>query len=146
LELGRRVRGADDPIAELVDVLVAERVVTGKVSDIERTTMDGFVRGTITVHGIGEDTGREITITVQNECLVVRDGVTVVATVPDLIGLFDATHGEPVPIESVTFGQRVAVLAWSCDPLWRTERGLQIAGPAAFGLDLDYRPLEASHV
>lgn len=146
LELGRRVRRADDPVVELVDVLGADRVVTGKISDIDRTTLDGFVRGTITVVGIGNDAGREITITVQNECLVVRDGDAVVATVPDLIGLFDATHGEPVPIESVTFGQRVAVLAWPCDPLWRTERGLLIAGPAAFGLDLDYCPLEATHV
>jgi uncharacterized protein len=146
LELGRRVRHADDPVAELAEVLRADRVVTGKVADIERTTRDGFVRGTITVIGIGDDTGRDVAITVQNECLVVQDGDDVIATVPDLIGLFDAAHGEPVPIESVAFGQRVAVLAWPCDPLWRTERGLSIAGPAAFGLDLDYRPLEASRV
>lgn len=146
LELGRRVRHADDPVVELVDVLGALRVITGKVSDIERTTLDGFVRGTITVAGFGPDTGREATITVQNECLAVRDGAIVVATVPDLIGLFDTTHGDPVPIESVMFGQRVAVLAWPCDPLWRSERGLEIAGPAAFGLDSEYQPLAAIRV
>jgi DUF917 family protein len=143
LELGKRVRGADDPVAELVTALAAVHVVNGKIADIERTTMAGFVRGTITVLGLGQDAGREISITVQNECLVMRDGDNVVATVPDLIGLFDAAHGEPVPIESVTFGQRVAVLAWPCDPLWRTERALKIAGPTAFGLDLDYRSLAA---
>jgi DUF917 family protein len=146
LMLGKRVRSSEDPITELIDALGALRVVTGKVADIERTTADGFVRGTITVRGLGHDAEREITITVQNECLVVRDGANVVATVPDLIGVFDSTNGEPVPIESVMFGQRVAVLAWPCDPLWRTERGISIAGPAAFGLKLDYHPLGETRV
>ena len=146
LSLGARVRRAADPVAELVDELQAVRVVTGKVADIHRTTADGFVRGTITVQGWGQEAGREIAITVQNECLVVADRDGVIASVPDLIGVFDATHAQPVPIESVMFGQRVVLLAWPCDPLWRTERGLQIAGPAAFGLDLDHRPLEAARV
>jgi uncharacterized protein len=29
-----------------------------------------------------------------------------------------------------------------CDPVWRTERGLEAAGPRAFGYDFDYVPVE----
>jgi DUF917 family protein len=29
-----------------------------------------------------------------------------------------------------------------CDPVWRTEKGLQAAGPRAFGYDFDYVPVE----
>jgi hypothetical protein len=144
--LGARARRADDPVAELIDALNAAPVITGKVADIERTTSDGFDRGTIVILGLGPDAGREVVITVQNECLAVVDGPTVIATVPDLIGVFDTVHGEPVPIESLRFGQRVVVLAWPCDPLWRSERGLEIAGPAAFGLDFDYRPVQGTRV
>lgn len=32
--------------------------------------------------------------------------------------------------------------SWPCDPLWRTDRGLDTAGPRAFGYDLDYVPVE----
>jgi DUF917 family protein len=33
-----------------------------------------------------------------------------------------------------------------CDPLWRTPRGLEIAGPVAFGYaDVSYVPVEEAH-
>ena len=47
-----------------------------------------------------------------------------------------------IATELVRYGQRVSVLAWQCDPLWRTPRGLEVVGPRAFGYDLDYVPVE----
>jgi uncharacterized protein len=143
LELGIRARRAPDPISEMVVALGAVNVVSGKVADIDKTTRDGFVLATIAIAGLGEHAHREVAITVRNECLVVREGTTMIATVPDLIGLFDSATGDAVPIESLRFGHRVTVLAWPCDPLWRTDAGLDIAGPRAFGLDIDYQVLEA---
>jgi DUF917 family protein len=32
------------------------------------------------------------------------------------------------------------VLAFGCDPLWVTPRGLEVAGPRAFGYAFDYVP------
>jgi uncharacterized protein len=29
-----------------------------------------------------------------------------------------------------------------CDPIWRTDAGLRVAGPARFGFSHPYRPLE----
>jgi DUF917 family protein len=145
IEVGARVRAAADPIGELIDALDAVRVISGKVADIDKTTKDGFVIGTILIAGLGKDAGREVIITVQNECLAVHEASSAIATVPDLIGLFDSARGNAVPIEAVRFGHRVAVLAWPCDPSWRSDRGLSIAGPQAFGLDLPYKPLRALH-
>jgi hypothetical protein len=70
----------------------------------------------------------------------------VIACVPDLISLVDETN-HAVPTELLRFGQRVTAIAMPCDPLWRTPRGLEIAGPAAFGYaDITYVPVEESRV
>jgi DUF917 family protein len=34
------------------------------------------------------------------------------------------------------------VIAFACDPVWRTERGISITGPRAFGYDFDFLPVE----
>ncbi|WP_199797896.1 DUF917 family protein [Erythrobacter sp. KY5] len=39
-------------------------------------------------------------------------------------------------------GQRVAVLGFRCDPLWRTGAGLEVFNPRYFGYDLDFVPIE----
>ena len=36
----------------------------------------------------------------------------------------------------------VVVIAFGCDPVWRTERGIAAAGPRAFGYDFDFVPVE----
>jgi DUF917 family protein len=36
----------------------------------------------------------------------------------------------------------VTVIAFACDPVWRTERGIAVAGPRAFDYEFDYRPVE----
>jgi hypothetical protein len=39
------------------------------------------------------------------------------------------------------YGQRVVVLAMPCPDVWHQPAGLELVGPRAFGLDLDYHPL-----
>ena len=34
------------------------------------------------------------------------------------------------------------MIAFACDPIWRTPRGIETAGPRAFGYDFDYVPIE----
>ena len=41
-----------------------------------------------------------------------------------------------------TAALRVAVIAIPCDPKWRTEKGLELAGPKYFGYDVEYVPVE----
>jgi DUF917 family protein len=140
--LGRATEGAADPLQALIDVLGARRLVSGKVIDIERRTAGGFVRGSVVIESTGGDRGRLLRVEIQNENLVVLDEGTVLASVPDLITVVDTASARAISTEGLRYGQRVTVLAWPCDPLWRTERGLDVVGPRAFGYDLDYVPVE----
>ncbi|MCF6474592.1 DUF917 domain-containing protein [Nonomuraea sp. MG754425] len=142
LEVGRVTEGAAEPLEALRGLLKAARLVTGKLTDVERRTTGGFVRGTATIEGTGDDRGRRLTLELQNENLVAVEDGKVRAMVPDLITVVDTETATAVQTEGLRYGQRVTVLAWPCDPLWRTPKGLETAGPRAFGYDLDYVPVE----
>jgi DUF917 family protein len=146
IEIGRALRGrGTDGVAALVAHLGAHALIEGKVIDVERRTAGGFVRGDVTIEGTGADSGRLLRVEIQNENLAAFEDGRMLACVPDLISLVDDQSGEAVPTEVLRFGQRVAVIALPCYPLWRTPRGLEIAGPRAFGYDLDYVPVEEVH-
>jgi uncharacterized protein len=133
---------ADSPVAALIAEIGAIRLITGKVSDVERRTAEGFVRGSVVIEGIGDDAGRLIRIELQNEHLVAVEHGRVTASVPDLITVLDSETGEAISTERIRYGQRVTVIAFPCDPVWRTDRGIAAAGPRAFGYDFDYTPVE----
>ncbi|MFI9559321.1 DUF917 domain-containing protein [Nonomuraea endophytica] len=142
IAVGRATEQTADPLGALQDELGARRLITGKLTDVERRTSGGFVRGSAVIEGTGADRGRTLTLELQNENLVALEDGRVRAIVPDLITVVDTETAIAVQTESLRYGQRVTVLAWACDPLWRTEKGLETAGPAAFGYDLDYVPVE----
>jgi hypothetical protein len=56
--------------------------------------------------------------------------------------VIDTESGYAIQTERVRYGQRVSVIAFPCDPIWRTPAGLELADPRAFGYDLDYVPVE----
>jgi len=142
LHIGAVIREArEDPVAELVAVLAGHRLLDGKIVDVERRTTGGFARGTATVEG----DGRTLVVEVQNENLVAREDGRVVASVPDLITVIDAQTAETIGTQRLRYGQRVSVIAFPCDPIWRTARGLEVAGPRAFGFDFDFVPVERLH-
>jgi DUF917 family protein len=142
--LGRLVEQARrdhaDPCAAVADLLGGEVLFTGKVVDVVRSADPGFARGEACLEGVAADDGTTCRLAFQNEHLVAyRDGV-VVASVPDLICVFEA-DGEPVPAERLRYGQRVVVVGAPCHPRWRTSEGLALVGPSAFGYSHDYTPL-----
>lgn len=140
IEVGHALLGSTDPLTALTEVLDADALISGKIVDIERRTEGGFVRGAVTISGIGEDRDRLMRVEVQNENLVVLEDGEVIVSVPDLVTIVDSETGHAISTESLRFGQRVSVLAWACDPLWRTPRGMELVGPHAFGYDIDYIP------
>ncbi len=135
-------QAADSPIAALMAEIGAFRLVTGKVSDVERHTTSGFVRGSVVIEGLGEDAGRLIRLELQNENLVALERGRLLASVPDLISVLDSETADAIATERIKYGQRVVVIAFACDPVWRTERGIAITGPRAFGYDVNYVPVE----
>jgi hypothetical protein len=141
--IGQTMFGADEPIAALQDALDVRILIEGKIVDVERRVTDGFVRGAVVVEGLRSDAGRLLRLEIQNENLVAMEDGVVRAMVPDVITVLDTHTGAPVHTERLRYGQRVSVLAFPCHPIWRTERGLGLAGPRAFGYEFDYVPIEA---
>ncbi len=131
-----------DPVAALAEVTGGFPLMRGKVTDVERRTTKGFVRGSVEIEGLGDDAGRLLRLEIQNENLVALSRGTVLASVPDLITVLDSETADAIPTERVRYGQRVTVIAMPCAPVWRSAFGLEMAGPRAFGYDFDYVPVE----
>ncbi|KPI08001.1 protein of unknown function DUF917 [Actinobacteria bacterium OK074] len=165
LGLGRALRLAResrrDPVAALADALAGTHyshlrvLFRGTAVAVEHRTEEGFTRGHARFDGWdgwdgwdGDD-GRDrltaaasLELTFQNEHLVARVDGEVRCVVPDLICVLDAGTGEPVTTEALRAGQRVTVVGISTPPLMRTPEALAVFGPACFGLDVPYRPVE----
>ena len=143
VRIGEAVASAQgSPVAALIAEISAFRLVSGKVADVERRTTSGFVRGSVVVEGLGDDAGRLIRLELQNENLVALERGRVLASVPDLISVLDSETADAIVTERIKYGQRVTVIAFGSDPVWRTERGIEVAGPRAFGYDFDFLPVE----
>ncbi|BBG02849.1 MULTISPECIES: DUF917 domain-containing protein [Pseudonocardia] len=150
LRLGRAIREArerlHDPVSAIAETLAPTlyrhlRVLfAGKVTDVERRTVDGFARGSARFAAF--DGGAELHTVFQNETLVATvDGETV-AVVPDLICVLEAESGEPITTEALRYGQRVVVVGISTPDMMRTPEALAVFGPACFGLDVPFVPVE----
>jgi DUF917 family protein len=143
IRIGQATAGANgSPVDALIAEIGAFRLVNGKVSDVDRHTTSGFVRGSVVIEGLGADAGRLIRLELQNENLVALEQGRLLASVPDLISVLDSETAEAIVTERIRYGQRVTVIAFACDPLWRTERGIEVTGPRAFGYDFDFQPVE----
>jgi DUF917 family protein len=140
VRVGHALLSAPEPVAAVAAELGGTILMTGKISDLDRRTEGGFARGSVTIAGTGADRGRRQRLELQNENLMVVEDGEVVVSVPDNVTILDSESGQAITTELLRFGQRVAVLAWPCDPIWRTPRGLELAGPQAFGLELGYTP------
>lgn len=145
IAIGRAVREAQrthaDPIAAVLSIEPGKILFRGKVTDVERRTTEGFLRGKATVVGLDEDRGAGVVLDFQNEWIVAwRDGEAM-AMSPDLICVLDSVSGEALGTETIRYGQRVTIIALHPPPVFTTPKGLQHVGPRAFGYDLDYTPV-----
>jgi DUF917 family protein len=136
------VNARSSPVDALIDAVKGYRLINGKIVDVERRTTSGFVRGSVVIEGLGDDADRLLRLELQNENLVALDRGRLLASVPDLITVLDSETADAIATERIAYGQRVAVIAFACDPVWRTPAGLHLTGPRAFGYDFDYTPVE----
>lgn len=146
-ELGAAARAAraahEDVVEALLEPLDGRRLFGGKIADIHHKVGDGFTRAECRIDGLDADDEHTLTLSTQNEHLLARlDDGTVLASTPDLIMVLDVDTGEPITTEELRYGRRVAVIAAPCDPRWRSEAGLALAGPRYFGYDIDFVPVE----
>ncbi len=146
MEVGRLLlEASDDPIAALCDSVDGYPLIEGKLVDVERQTTEGFSRGSATIEGTGADSGRLLRLEFQNENLLAMEDGRVLASVPDIITAVDVHTARPIVTERLRYGQRVSVLALPCDPIWRSDKALEVVGPKVFSYDIDYVPVEELH-
>lgn len=144
-DLGDAVKTArangDNPLDAILGVCPGKVLFSGKVVDVERRTTAGFARGMLTIDGLDVYAGERMFIEFQNENLVARRDGVVACVVPDLICAVATDLGEPVTTELMRYGLRVTILGFPAPDLWTSPEGLAVAGPQAFGYDVDYAPL-----
>ncbi|XP_064621242.1 uncharacterized protein LOC135484075 isoform X2 [Lineus longissimus] len=136
------------PTAVILKSVQGNRLIHGKIADIDRMTADGFTKGRLIVEGLGRFQNTTLFIDFQNENLVARqrvegdDEMEVVACVPDLISILDSDTGQPITTEEIRYGLRVVVIAMASSPRLRTEEALKVVGPKYFGYDdVTFEPL-----
>jgi hypothetical protein len=141
-------RAGTDPFAALFEAMrrsalyaQAGVLFDGKIVDIERETRAGFSVGRVVLESFGG--GESMDILFQNENLIARRGGEVCAMVPDIITLMDRETADSITTERLKYGQRVKVIGAAAPQLLREPRALAVVGPAAFGFDERYRPIEA---
>lgn len=145
-EIGAKIRTAlknnRQPIDEILEITKGHKLFQGKVTDIDRKTQDGFAKGTASIEGLGSNTGKTCKLHFQNEHLLAEVDGQVVCITPDLIAVLDAETGMPITTEGLRYGARCIVIGMPCDPKWRTPKGIEVAGPAYFGYNTEYQPVE----
>jgi hypothetical protein len=148
-EIGRILLGRgsaslrdDERIAALCDELGAVRLFDGKVSELQRKFEGGFTKGSAELEGIGSYRGSGFRLDFQNEMLLARRDGLLAAVTPDLIAVLDISTGHPITTESLRYGARVTVIGMPCNEKWRTPCGIENAGPAHFGYDVMWTPVE----
>lgn len=143
ISLGKAVLKArqehSDPVEAILEECHGHRIFRGKVTDIERRTTGGFLRGRTVLEGLGDDANEQFVLDFQNEFSVGSRGGEPIVMTPDLICVVDSINGEGIGTESIRYGQRVDVLVLPAPEAFLSPRGLELVGPRAFGFDFDYR-------
>lgn len=124
------------PLAEFGGVPLMRGVVAELVQRSDPTGTDGFPRGVLSVQSL-DDPSRVLRVDFQNENLVAAEDGVVRVTVPDLINVIDTDTGAVMQTVDLVVGQRVHVVAMPADPRWHTDDGITLAGPRAFGYDIE---------
>ncbi len=129
------------PVKELLKASEGFELFKGKVSSFKLDEKRGFLVGETNFVGDGAWTGHRFKIWVKNENIVAwRDG-KVIATSPDPIIVLDQ-KGYGVTNSEVRKGLKVSIIGMKTEPIWRTEKGLQLFGPRHFGFKFNYEPIE----
>jgi DUF917 family protein len=126
-----------DPIEAMLSVLGGELLAQGRVVELERRGIGGAGGASATIHSGGAS---RLRLEMQGEYLLAMEDGAVRAAVPDLICVLASETGEPVAAGALRHGRRVTVIAAPGPEVWRSAAGRALAGPSAFGLDVDHAP------
>jgi DUF917 family protein len=137
------------------DTTPGKLLFSGKIIDVRRDIGGGYTMGSVLLaplEGDEQDESqqaaiadrRHMVIPFQNEYLYAAwsdasgtETGDIVCTVPDLISIL-GQDGEAIGSQELRYGLRVSVIGMPAHPLWKTDKGLVVGGPAGFGLDIPF--------
>ena len=135
-----------DPVVTLLKEENGVLLFTGKIISVTRDVSEGFTRGSVLLDSTTSSLAptQSLFVEFENENLsavlkIPGQDDKVLACCPDLITFLDIANGAPLGIADYKYGLRVSVIALKAPPMWTTERGLEMGGPRAFRLDMDYK-------
>lgn len=143
--LGRSIALARGQKHDVAHMLVQEQngvlLGTGKITSVTRNVGEGFTKGNVLVSSdlkSNSSSKSSLLVTFENENLCVTSTMLgredqVLAVCPDLITLLDKANGAPLGVSDYKYGIKVSVVALRAPPVWTSEKGLRMGGPAAFG-------------
>lgn len=132
LEIGRAIQEAQkngDVVSVLCSRFQAKAIGHGVIIDIHQDIQGGFLRGKIAISG----EQKSYTVDFQNEYLAVIDQEGMCSCTPDIIAIIDTESGVPLPVERLKYGLAVDLIAFPAPEIWKSEAGLAVVGPKAFG-------------
>ena len=145
-KVGRALRLAyqegNDPAQAAVDAAGGWIVCRGRVSEKKWWDQIGYYWGTHTITGEGEFAGTELKIWFKNENHMSWKNGKRFVTSPDMLQVIDAKTGQPYTNNKIEEGMDVAVIAMPAREIFRSERGLFVLSPRAFGFEEPYVPVE----
>lgn len=130
-----------DPVNNVLEAYPGKLLFEGKISDLARSTTDGFARGHVLIEGSNQYKKHTLKIEFQNENLMAYIDNKIVCMVPDLICIIDSETGDPITTELLRYGFRVSVLALPAPKNLCTQKALEVVGPKGFGYDFEYEYL-----
>lgn len=140
-----------DPVTSILKSENGILLFTGKIISVTRHVAEGFTRGSVLLSSFSDAESpsspsptTSLFVEFENEnlsAILKEEGKKdkVIAVCPDLITFLDKANGAPLGISDYKYGLRVSVIALRAPPVWATERGLEMGGPGAFGLDIEYK-------
>jgi DUF917 family protein len=120
--------------------------LSARMSSVCHVLDGGLVHGSATVVGTGSDAGRRVRLEFQSEFLLALEDGAAAAAVPELISVLRSDTCVPIATERLQQGQRVTVLASPALEPWRSDEGMTMVGPAAFGYDVELDSRRGEHL
>lgn len=145
LEMGRHLASANPEdttsLADFLSAVDGRQLFDGVVVDVVRREVGaGNIRGTAVIES-DEAPSRLLRVEFQSENVIATEDGEALATTPDLIVMIGRGTNRPVATDVIAVGQHVRVIVIRTHPGWKTADGIAVAGPRAYGYDLDHSDL-----
>jgi DUF917 family protein len=138
----RAVAAHSNPIEAALAAGSGYRLFEGEVIEFPWKDDAGFLAGEVNIEGRGPFKGSRYRVLYKNENTISWRDDKINVMPLDLIAVVDSHTGAAIANPDFRRGQFVTVLEFAAPAIWRTPAGLRIFGPAHFGYDVSYIPIE----